>query len=258
MTDKIKSAFDEIKAEDEFRTSAKYFLYEKYNKAPEKSNKSIRRPVFAAVCAFLVVLSCVGIASYSIPVSAISLDYDNSCVELGVNSFDKVVTVTCFGENDDIENLKLKNKNYREAVTLVINSTEDTDSSAVLSVNCKNPEKCKEISEQINQCNFDNTSVDYNSQSHHGLSSEAHSHGISTGKYNAYLELKELDPDVNVDEIKNLPMKEIRERIYALSPDENGKNDGNDDTQDCSGTENTSCHTSDRQGSGQHHGKNGK
>lgn len=248
MTDKIKSAFDEIKAEEEFKTSAKYFLYEKYNKAPEKNVRSIRRPVFAAVCALLVALSCVGVVFYSVPVSAISLDYDTSSVELGVNSFDKVVRVNCFGEADSVKHLKLKNMNYRDAVTLVINSSEEAEASPVLSVNCKSSEKCKEISEQIRQCNLKNTSVNCNSQSNHHLSSEAHSHDISTGKYHAFLELKALDPNVTIDEIRNLSMKEIREKICALSPE-------TELTQSSSESYNTTCPSSGHHGSGRQHGK---
>lgn len=248
MTDKIKSAFDEIKAEEEFKTSAKYFLYEKYNKAPEKNVRSIRRPVFAAVCALLVALSCVGVVFYSVPVSAISLDYDTSSVELGVNSFDKVVSVNCFGEADSVKHLKLKNMNYRDAVNLIMTDSDAAASSAVFSIHCKNSEKCAEISEQIRQCNFNNTSVDCNSQDHHSLSSEAHSHDISTGKYHAFLELKALDPNVTIDEIRNLSMKEIREKICALSPE-------TELTQSSSESYNTTCPSSGHHGSGRQHGK---
>ncbi len=63
---------------------------------------------------------------------------------------------------------------------------------------------------------------------------EAHLLGLSYGKYRAFLELQALDPDITVDDIRGLTMRQIRDRISALSNDTNnmapdsgtGKNGG--------------------------------
>ena len=45
----------------------------------------------------------------------------------------------------------------------------------------------------------------------------AHEAGISFGKYRAFLELQALDPSVTVEDIRNLPMSAIRQRIAVLA-----------------------------------------
>ena len=54
----------------------------------------------------------------------------------------------------------------------------------------------------------------------------AHEEGLSCGKYRAYLELKKLDPDVTVDEVRGMTMREIRERIETLSPGQADPSEG--------------------------------
>ena len=49
---------------------------------------------------------------------------------------------------------------------------------------------------------------------------DAHAVGLSYGKYRAYLELQALDPSVTPDDIRDLSMREIRDRIAALSGEE--------------------------------------
>ena len=55
---------------------------------------------------------------------------------------------------------------------------------------------------------------------------EAHSAGLSVGKYRAYLELKELDPSVTIDDIRDLSMREIRDLINSYD----SKDTESDDT----------------------------
>src|SRR5699024_2468381 len=45
---------------------------------------------------------------------------------------------------------------------------------------------------------------------------EAHQAGLTLGKYRAYLALHDLDPTVTPEEVQNLTMAEIRDRIQAL------------------------------------------
>lgn len=215
MTDKIKSAFDEVKAEHELKSSTKRFLAERYEKSAQTSNYRFFKPALAAACAAFVVVVCAAFFTYNIPVGAISLDSENSSVEFGVNCFDKVVKVTCFGEEMDINEKELRNMDYKRAVSLVLEKN-DAVSPAVLTVNCKNKEKCEEFATGIKECN--NGSADIECHTGKDNSSEAHAHGISTAKYNAYLILKETNPQVSLEEIKSMTMKEIRERINAENP----------------------------------------
>lgn len=62
---------------------------------------------------------------------------------------------------------------------------------------------------------------------------EAHSCGMSFGKYQAFQILQELDPSVTSEDVQDLSMCEIWNRIRQLSGDSS-------DSSDTSGTENTS------------------
>lgn len=256
MTDKIKSAFDEVKAEQELKTATKYFLYEKYNRPVKSTSANLRKAAAISACASFLILICSAFFVYTTPVSAISLDSDTSSVELEVNRFDKVVKVNCYGDSSEAEALRLKNMNYKDAVSAVLESTEEETSSTVLTVSCNSSGRCEEIVEQINRCQADATTVGCHSESHHSISAEAHSLGISTGKYNAYLQLSELDYEITIDEIKELPMREIREIINSLS----STGDSVTDTSEhCTDTTDTACQsTAAHNGNGQQHHKNHK
>lgn len=256
MTDKIKSAFDEIKAEQELKTATKYFLYEKYNKPVKSASVQIRKAAAVSVCASFLILICSTFLVYTTPVSAISLDSDTSSVELEVNRFDKVIKVNCYGDSSKAEVLRLKNMNYKDAVSVVLDCTEEKASSTVLTVSCNSSGRCDEIVEQINHCQDDATAVSCHSESHRSLSAEAHSLGISTGKYNAYLQLRELGYEITIDEIKDLPMREIREIINSLSSTEGSVTDT---SEHCTDSTDTTCQsTASHNGNGQQHHKNHK
>lgn len=240
MDEKIKKAFDEIKAEQELKAVTKRFIHEKYSKAPVKQ---IRIPVKAVLAAALAIVICTALFTYSVPVSAICVDTDSGSVELGVNRFDRVVEVNCLGNNETANQLRLRNMKYKDAVCLILGD----DSSAMLTVSGKNSNSCKKLADEIRNCKLSDSQTVECVTGHHGFSEEAHDHGISTGKYNAYLQLKEYEPDITVEEIKALTMKEIRDRINShctnISSTEN--------TVEC-----TSSHGySEGHKNGNHHGK---
>ena len=59
---------------------------------------------------------------------------------------------------------------------------------------------------------------------------DAHASGLSYGKYMAYLELKELDPDISPGDVQGMTMREIRNRIEELQGNDigNGAGSGTD------------------------------
>lgn len=215
MDKRIISAFDEIAAEQELKTSTKYFLYKKRNRSVT-GNTALSKKALATALVCIAVIICVGASVYSIPVSAISLDNNDSYVELGVNCFDKVVKVTCFGNEEAVDCHSLKNKNYKDAVSAMLESS--TDEAPILTVSCKNVERGSRMTETIRTCHSSDVQIQHHSESH-TPSHEAHSHDLSTGKYNAYLILKQYEPDFTVEEASRLTMKELRERI-ALHEEE--------------------------------------
>lgn len=211
MDEMIKNAFDSIKAEPELKASAKSFVDEKYAYRPQKT-ALFPQKAFATAAACLILIIGTFISAYSIPVSAISIDGDTSSVELGVNCFYKVVKVNCFGNEDTVNSLNLKNRDYMDAVSVVIEITESYSAPPVVTVIGNSDGMCNRITEEILAGHSDSTHIQHHAENH-GLSDEAHKHGISNGKYNAYLTLKKYEPYLTVEEAAVLTMKELRERI---------------------------------------------
>lgn len=219
MENQIHSAFEEIKAEQKLKTNTKYFLCELYSHKKTLKHNPRKKLVLAPLVAMLAVILTVGIFTTSVPVSAVSFDVENTSVELELNSLNKVVRVRCFGEADSFTELELKNLDCERAVALIIEKAkkENADiASAVLTVNCKNDKKAEKLSDKICINGARDISVSCHS-THSKLYEEAYSYGISTGKYQAYLTLKEYIPDLSIEEIRVLTMRELKEKINSYT-----------------------------------------
>lgn len=244
MDEKIKAAFDSVKAEQELKTATKYFLYENYiHTTPKRAFSGKKALCAAAAC--LVLIVCTSIFTYSTPVSAISLDGERSSVELGINCFNKVVTVTCFGNEEAISCLNLKNKDYREAVSAVLEGAEEYGNSPTLTVSCKNEKKCNKMTSEIQACHSADAHIQHHGENH-SISEEAHSHGLSTGKYSAYLTLKQYEPELTAEEAAALTMRELRDRIALYEEEAEAHTEAT--------TEASSFPEHHSEGQGNHHG----
>lgn len=254
MEKQIHSAFDEVKAGQQLKTDTKYFLYEFYRKQEVTPVKPLKRLILVPLCAVLVFAFSLGIFTTAVPVTAVSLDVESTSVELELNSLNKVVKATCFGEGNCFSGIEFNSLSCEEAVSLIIEKakSENADiSRASLTVNCKNRERAQKIADTLSD--GASSEIEISCHSSDGkLQQEAHSHGVSTGKYRAYIVLKEYEPDLTVEEIRHLSVSELRERIASHSY--NGKAEPNTPTvqSDCRSNHDESSHTS----GGKHHGKN--
>ena len=250
MKNQIHSAFDEIKAEQKLKTDTKYFLYELYNKDEAPEPKAKKGLILAPIAAVLAVVLSLGIFTTAVPVSAVSFDVENTSVELELNSLNKVLKVNCFGESEDFSELKLKNLDCKSAVSLIIEKSKSRNSdisSAVLTVNCKSAEKAERLADTITENDSTGLTVSCHS-SHSKLRETAHSHGISTGKYQVFLNLKEYEPELTAEQANSMTMKELRDRLSHYC-----SKDSSDTSEE---TETTTCnetHHNGQIGNG-HHG----
>ncbi len=238
MSGKIKNAFSEIHADENLKMQT----FE--NITAKKPTKRI--PLAAKLAPAMAVFALFIFGNiYFTPVSFISIDI-NPSIELSVNAFDRVINVTA--SNEDGENIinavNLTNLNYIEALE-TLNSTESfrdfTDSYTEITVISDNS---NEIINSIENCTFNNQNMSFHSTNPE-LKEQALENNISFGKYRAYLELLEVNPSVEIEDVANLPMGTIRDMIEndgALSSDapsqgsgaqsnhgnnSNGSNDGN-------------------------------
>ncbi len=217
MDKKIRAAFDKIHAEDSLKTDTKSFIYNKANCHVKSSGAQIKR-ILAAACVFVLFLGIGGYFSYTIPVAAISLDI-NPSVELEINLYDRVISVK--GYSDDgkqlAEQLNIKNMEYPDAINTVMNNNAvksiiETNGVFEVTIAGISDEKAQKIQDCISSQTEVSSDNIYCITSREDIEN-AHNAGLSFGKYRAFLELAEAYPNITVEDVKSLTMKEIRDMI---------------------------------------------
>ena len=224
ILNRIHNALSGIHAEEDLKLKTKEVLFEKIARSEASKTRkfSAARFAIAAVCLAILVVAGGGYRLYSVPVYAISIDV-NPSLELGVNRFDRVVRVT--GYNDDgnelARNIDVKNMNYTDAINALLSSEtleeySQNGADVVVAVSGGSEEKNSEMVTAVEGCHHGNMRL-YCYGSDSEMVEEAHENGLSLGKYRAYLELKQYDPDITVEDIRDMPMYEIRNMIRELS-----------------------------------------
>lgn len=265
MSNKLKNAFDSIHAEDSLKENVKMHIQGALN--PSKKRFAYKPMLAAAAC---VIILCLGVwfgySLYFTPITVISVDI-NPSIELKVNRFDKVVGVEAF--NDDgaqlISTVNVRHLNYQKAVdkllaTESISTLVEKDELVCITVYGKSKASnsmVTKLSENTKDPDHVRCALGTEDAKKH-----AHEKGMSFGKYDAYLELQSVYPDVTVEEVKDLTMREIRDKIGGKGNgdrDQNGKGDkgGKDNSSgDVSADDNSGAGYPDNGhhgGNGQHH-----
>lgn len=250
VKNQIHSSFEEIRAEQKLKTDTKYFLHELYARAEQPKRNPRKKLILAPLAAMLAVILTLGTFITAVPVSAVSFDMENTSIELELNSLNKVIKASCFGEADGFRELELNSLDCETAVALIVEKAkkENADiASAVLTVNCKNSKKAERLSDKICIDEASNITISCH-QSHIALREQAHSHGISTGKYQAYLTLKEYVPELSIEDVQTLSMSELKKKILSHT---NGEATDNNTSQPHQGGH----HKDPSDSSGKHHGQ---
>lgn len=257
MNDKWKSAFDQIHAEDELKEHTKKYLSKRVY-----SRKTVFSPLFkrfAAAAAGLAALLFIG-GSYIFltPTAYISIDV-NPSLELGINRFDRVVSVESYNEDGEklAGTLNITFMNYNDALEELLSSQDiedylSRDAVVSLTVASDNEAQYNEIFDTVETCASDHKNIRYHSGDT-GEMHEAHDAGVSFGKYRAYLILKKLDPSVSLDDVRDLTMREIYDLINSYSENQSSGNDNSGADAAESGTDSTDTgHGTDNHHSEEH------
>ena len=239
--EKLKAAFDQVRAEEELKERTKEYLSEKVYARKKKRTSPLRNFAAAAACALLVFLAG-GSYLYFTPTAYISVDV-NPSLELGINRFDRIVSVTGYNEDGKAlaDSLDLKYMDYSDALEALLADQDmevylSDNADVVLTVAGKSESQSSQILETVESCVSDHENV----HCHSGDTEEihqAHNAGLSFGKYQAYLILKKLDPSVTLEEIQDMTMSQIRELIQAYSQEDsqgNSRKNSSDSTDDSS------------------------
>lgn len=221
MHDKITQAFDQVHAEETLKASTREYIRRRtrgYTRA--RQLPGYLRLVPVAACLVLAVLA--GNWLYFTPTVEISIDI-NPSIELGVNRFDRVVTVTGYNADGQalLDTLEVQNLDYNDAVEQIINS--DTVASllsgdGIMTIGVIGPdgEQTTRVLSDMEAC----TSRSENMHCYHAdddTAEDAHEMGLSCGKYRAYQQLLQLDPTVTPEQAADMTMREIWDRIEALT-----------------------------------------
>ena len=157
MSNRIREAFDDIHAEKELKEHTKEYLRRNVYQKKRTLWTAPVRIAAAAVCLFLVVLAG-GSWLYLVPTAYISIDI-NPSLELGVNRFDRIVSVEGF--NDDgarlAEQLDIKYMEYNDALEQILSDQSVEEYLArsdliAITVVCDNEAKNSEMMEQVENC----------------------------------------------------------------------------------------------------------
>lgn len=221
MNNQIHDAMGIVHAEESLKQSTKAFIASKTS-AHTKATHS-RRMAAAFACFALLLLGFGGWRFYMTPVSTISVDV-NPSLELGVNRFDRVVSVE--GYNDDgtalAASVSLTNLSYSDALDVLLSCDgmrQYRESNGLISITVigNTEQKSEEMQAKISSCSY---AASPNVECQRGNSEDvtaAHEAGLSFGKYRAYLELQALDPTISTEDVQGLTMRQIRDWINKLS-----------------------------------------
>lgn len=222
MNNTFKELFSPIHAEEALKDRTREFLAEKTQGYTGAKTGERNFRFYAAACACLLLVLFGGRWFYFTPVAVISIDI-NPSIEMGINRFDKVVSVDGFNE-DGLEisgTLNVKYQNYTDAIEQIL---QDDTIEVLLSDNeimtitviGTDGRQSAEILSGVEAC----TAKQGNTYCYFATSEEvaaAHETGLSCGKYRAFLELQLLDPDITPEAVQSMSMREIRELIDSLS-----------------------------------------
>lgn len=219
MGDVLKDAFKQIQAEEALKNRTKQIIREKRKESFIK-RRSFR--ALTAICLCFICILVVGNWVYFTPTSEINIDI-NPSLNLGVNRFDEVVTVDGLNEDgrDFSSQLNIKYKNYEDAIEQILANEEietllADDNVIVITVTGSDKAQSAQIYQGV-----ETHSAHYENARCRQISSDdakvAHDLGLSYGKYQAYLQLQELDASFTPEELQGMTMKEIQDLIDKLS-----------------------------------------
>ncbi len=219
MNEKLKETFHHIRAEDALKESTRAFLLQKtHGYTRVKAAKSL----YACAAACLMLLLAGGRWLYLTPTAEIDIDI-NPSIQLGVNRFDRIISVNDNSPKKLVNASDLKFRRYTDAIDQILSNEKITfllSSGEVMTVTVTGPDDAQssKLLSGLEAC----TTEQKNTYCYCASSEEmaaAHDAGLSYGKYQAYLELKRLDPSITSETIRGMTMRQLRDQIATFSAD---------------------------------------
>ena len=220
MHSRLNEAFDCVQAGEELKASTKAFLAQKTKGYTRSTTPAGRRLIPVLACVLLLLMG--GYWLYFTPTAEISIDV-NPSIELGVNRFDKIISIQSFNNDGQelADTLRIKYQDYADAVLEILQDPTIASllsDGEVMSIGVIGTESAQssEILAELESC----TAGEQNTYCYYARKEDvedAHQLGLSYGKYRAFLEVQALDPDITAEEIRDMTMREIRDLLISLS-----------------------------------------
>lgn len=245
LDERVRRAFDDVAVPDDVKHRALTYIVDNANSSERSFSSSaasveaadkharprmltLRRAMTALAACLVLALVGVGGFAYAQPTAYVGIDV-NPSIELGVNRFGIVVEAEALNGDGEalLDAVSLTGRAYVDALSNLTQSEAFSpyvreDSYVEISVTSGDGRQAEAIRQQSDAC----LSALPCRGSCHAVDEEtrdaAASAGMGVNRYRAALELIELDPSVTFDECASLTMRELRDRIAACSPEEDG------------------------------------
>ncbi len=226
MNNRIRETFDQIHAETELKEQTKHVIAYQIKKHSFRKKSFFKQLAPVMACCLLLLSGFGGYRLYFTRTSIISIDI-NPSIELNINRFDRVISVSSY--NDEGRKLAdtadLQFKDYRNAISELLNTENISvylkrNEMLSISVIGGTEEKSMEMLANIETCISNHSNICCYAGNFDDVQ-KAHSAGLSVGKYRAFLELQKINPDITVEQIKELTMRQIRNLTDNLPEDGN-------------------------------------
>ena len=240
---------DGVKAEEELKAKTAAFVRAVLRdangqkrtsfSAPADKKRAVRKKILLAASsiAACAILALGAAALYYTPVNYVSLDI-NPSVELGINTFDRVVSAQAYNEDGFLllEESTCKNLPVEEAVRVLVQEAAEQgflfeDGSTVIALTAEaNGEKSAAELQAASENGANQvlqagayTAIVYSDCADLKLREEALEAGVSPGKFRLILMLQALDPSITVAQYKEARITELMLKANELmSQSENG------------------------------------
>ena len=222
MEDKLKAAFSALEAPEKLKRTTKAALRKKTFDYGRQIGRIRARRRRIAGCLASLVLLLTGLGAWFTPAASIAVDI-NPSLELRVNVFDRVIALR--GRNSDGEavaaQLDLVGKPYDEAmqrlllshgltpylengstITITLAGSGDHAVQMLSKVVCRAYAVAEEENVAYCQVSWDTVK-------------EAENAGLCIPRYLAWQELRRTDPTITVEDIREMPIEQIRRIIYV-------------------------------------------
>lgn len=215
MRDRLQCAFSTVRAEENLKAKTLAAV-------ARRSQRQKRKPLAWAAACLIFLLAMVGGGLFFTPVLVISIDI-NPSLELTVNRFNRVIGVEGFNEEgrELAQKIRMPFADYSQALTALFSNAEvqallEQGGHLSVFVACDDEQRGSETLSNVKACAGHRRNV-YCHAGGWAEFSAAHEAGLSCGKYRAFLKLQALDPDVAPEDVQELTMREIQERIAEIS-----------------------------------------